>query len=46
MIQGDSIEYEILKEACETLNRMTLFTCRIGVRQGARIQDYFRYTKR
>jgi hypothetical protein len=34
MIQGDSIEYEILKEACKTLNSDDLFTAEIGVRQG------------
>ena len=34
MIQGDSTEYEILKEACKTLNSDDLFTAEIGVRQG------------
>jgi hypothetical protein len=34
MIQGDSTEYEILKEACKTLNTDDLFTAEIGVRQG------------
>lgn len=33
MIQGDSTEYEILKEACETLGD-NLFTAEIGVREG------------
>ena len=35
MIQGDSVEYEILKEACESLTNNNLLTCEIGVRQGA-----------
>jgi len=35
MIQGDSTEYEILKEACESLEADNLFTIEIGVRQGA-----------
>jgi hypothetical protein len=35
MIQGDSVEYEILKEACDSLENENLFTCEIGVRQGA-----------
>ena len=34
MIQGDSTEYEILKEACRSLNTDDLFTAEIGVRQG------------
>ena len=34
MIQGDSTEYEILEEACKTLDN-NLFTAEIGVRQGA-----------
>jgi len=34
MIQGDSIEYEILKEACQSLTNDKLLTCEIGVRQG------------
>jgi|TARA_R110002095_G_scaffold125462_1_gene108886 hypothetical protein len=34
MIQGDSTEYEILKEACKTLDTDDLFTAEIGVRQG------------
>ena len=34
MIKGDSTEYEILKEACKTLNSDDLFTAEIGVRQG------------
>ena len=34
MIQGDSTEYETLKEACKTLNTDDLFTAEIGVRQG------------
>jgi len=34
MIQGDSGEYEILHEACRTLDN-NLFTAEIGVRQGA-----------
>ena len=34
MIQGDSGEYEILYEACRTLDN-NLFTAEIGVRQGA-----------
>jgi len=33
MIQGDSTEYEILQEACETLGD-NLFTAEIGVREG------------
>jgi hypothetical protein len=33
MIQGDSTEYEILQEACETLDN-NLFTVEIGVREG------------
>ena len=33
MIQGDSTEYEILKQACETLGD-NLLTAEIGVRQG------------
>jgi hypothetical protein len=35
MIKGDSTEYEILKEACESLEDNNLFTIEIGVRQGA-----------
>ena len=35
MIKGDSTEYEILKEACESLKDNNLFTIEIGVRQGA-----------
>lgn len=35
MIQGDSVEYEILKIACDSLTGDDLFTCEIGVRQGA-----------
>ena len=34
MIQGDSTEYEILEEACRSLNTDDLFTAEIGVRQG------------
>jgi hypothetical protein len=34
MIKGDSVEYKILQEACETLGD-NLFTAEIGVRQGA-----------
>ena len=34
MIQGDSTEYEILEEACKTLDGDNLFTAEIGVRQG------------
>ncbi len=34
MIQGDSVEYEILKEACDTLGD-NLLTAEIGVWQGA-----------
>jgi len=34
MIQGDSTEYEILKEACKSLDNDDLFTAEIGVRQG------------
>ena len=34
MIQGDSTEYEILQEACQTLEGDDLFTAEIGVRQG------------
>jgi len=34
MIQGDSTEYEILKEACNTLESDNLFTAEIGVREG------------
>ena len=34
MIKGDSKEYEILKEACESLKRIDLFTIEIGVRKG------------
>ena len=34
MIQGDSTEYEILKEACKTLDTDNLFTAEIGVREG------------
>ena len=34
MIKGDSTEYEILKEACQTLEGDDLFTAEIGVRQG------------
>ena len=34
MIEGDSTEYEILKEACQTLEGDDLFTAEIGVRQG------------
>jgi hypothetical protein len=34
MIDGDSIEYEILEEACKTLDKDDLFTAEIGVRQG------------
>jgi len=34
MIQGDSVEYEILKEACQSLTNDKLLTCEIGVRQG------------
>ena len=34
MIQGDSTEYEILEEACKTLDSDNLFTAEIGVRQG------------
>ena len=35
MIQGDSTEYEIIKEACESLEGNDLFTVEIGVRKGA-----------
>ena len=35
MIQGDSTEYEIIKEACESLKGNDLFTVEIGVRKGA-----------
>ena len=34
MIGGDSKEYEILIEACESLTSDNLFTVEIGVRQG------------
>jgi len=34
MIQGDSTEYEILEEACKSLDNDDLFTAEIGVRQG------------
>ena len=34
MIQGDSTEYEILQEACKTLNTDNLLTAEIGVREG------------
>ena len=34
MINGDSIEYEILKEACNSLGDDDLFTAEIGVREG------------
>jgi hypothetical protein len=34
MIQGDSIEYDMLKLACDSLTGDDLFTCEIGVRQG------------
>ena len=34
MIQGDSKEYEILKEACESLEGDDLFTAEVGVRRG------------
>ena len=34
MIAGDSKEYEILVEACESLTSDNLFTAEIGVRQG------------
>ena len=34
MIEGDSKEYEILKEACQTLEGDDLFTAEIGVRKG------------
>jgi len=34
MIQGDSVEYEIIKEACQSLTNDKLLTCEIGVRQG------------
>ena len=34
MIEGDSKEYEILKEACQSLNGDDLFTAEIGVRRG------------
>ena len=34
MIQGDSVEYEIIKEACQSLTNNKLLTCEIGVRQG------------
>ena len=34
MIAGDSREYEILVEACESLTSDNLFTVEIGVRQG------------
>tara|TARA_R100001086_G_scaffold230987_1_gene151495 strand:- start:544 stop:1128 length:585 start_codon:yes stop_codon:yes gene_type:complete len=34
MIKGDSTEYEILKEACESLKGDDFFTAEIGVRKG------------
>ena len=34
MIKGDSTEYEILEEACKTLDTDDLFTAEIGVREG------------
>jgi len=34
MIQGDSIEYDMLKLACDSLTGDDFFTCEIGVRQG------------
>tara|TARA_R100001377_G_scaffold85235_1_gene70936 strand:- start:175 stop:777 length:603 start_codon:yes stop_codon:yes gene_type:complete len=34
MIKGDSTEYEIIEEACDTLVNDNLFTAEIGVRQG------------
>ncbi len=35
MIQGDSTEYEILEEACKSLEGDDFFTAEIGVRRGA-----------
>ncbi len=35
MIQGDSTEYEILEEACKSLEGDDFFTAEIGVREGA-----------
>ena len=34
MIEGDSKEYEILKEACESLTGDDFFTAEVGVRRG------------
>ena len=34
MIKGDSIEYDILELACDSLKSKKLFTCEIGVREG------------
>ena len=34
MIQGDSMEYEIIKEACNSLEGDDFFTAEIGVRKG------------
>ena len=34
MIRGDSTEYEILEEACKSLEGDDLFTAEIGVREG------------
>ena len=34
MIQGDSKEYEIIREACKSLDGDDFFTAEIGVRQG------------
>ena len=48
MIKGDSTEYEILQEACDTLEGDDLFTAEIGVREGKGskiILDSFKYKK-
>ena len=34
MIQGDSMEYEIIKDACNSLEGDDLLTAEIGVRKG------------
>jgi len=34
MIEGDSKEYEMIREACQTLKGDDLFTAEIGVRRG------------
>ena len=34
MIEGDSKEYEIIREACQSLRGDDFFTAEIGVRRG------------